>query len=296
MNDRKVPSDLSICAVTGASGFVGRHLVPQLKLFGWEVLTPGRTDLDIRDKDAVSSFLHKHKVSDIVHLAAESNPASGDPRAFYETNAFATETMIQGAVLSSLPGRFLLVSATSVYGDGGVLALDEDAPKRPSNHYGASKLLAEVISDWYRQKVDIAVVRPSNCIGQGQKPIFLVPKLVSAFASRQAEITMGDQDIARDMVDIRDAVDIICRTLSAPPRSVNIVNAASGRATPIRTVIETLTLLTNHNPVIRRDERFIRQGDMRFQACSINRARQLGHTPRFGLKDTLSWMLSEQVV
>jgi hypothetical protein len=34
---------------------------------------------------------------------------------------------------------------------------------------------------------------------------------------------------------------------------------------------------------------------MRFQACSIDRARLLGHTPRFRLQDTLAWMLSERI-
>lgn len=283
------------CAVTGAGGFVGKHLVPQLTSLGWRVLPIRRSEFDISDKRAVATFLQENRVSDIVHLAAESNPASGDPRAFYESNAFVTEAMLEAAAVSALSGRFLLVSATSVYGDGGREVLDEDAPRRPLNHYGASKLLAEVVSDWYRHQLDITIVRPSNCIGQGQKQNYLVPKLVNAFASRQPEISMGDQDIARDIVDIRDATDIMCRALGAPPRSIERVNAASGRATPIRTIIETLARLTSHDPVIRRDERFTRQGDMRFQACSIDRARLLGHTPRFRLQDTLAWMLSERI-
>ena len=295
MTNAANPAQGRICAVTGSAGFVGTHLVPQLTRLGWHVLPLQRSQLDIGDKKAVAAFLQVKQVSDVVHLAAESNPASGNPRSFYESNAFLTEAMLEAAALSALPGRFMLLSATSVYGDGGAQPLDEDAPRRPLNHYGASKLLAEVISDWHRPQLDITIIRPSNCIGQGQKQNYLVPKLVKAFASRQPEITIGDQDIARDMVDIRDATDIICRALAAPPRSIERVNAASGRATPIRTIIETLARLTGHSPQIRRDERFIRQGDMRFQACSIYRARQLGHTPRYRLEDTLSWMLSEQV-
>lgn len=293
MADRSISDRAGICAISGAGGFVGTYLMPELIARGWTVVPLRRAQVDFRDKSAIATFLTDHSITDIVHLAAESNPASGDPRAFYESNAFLTESLLEAASSIHLPGRFLLASATSVYGDGGLDPIREDAPLRPLNHYGASKLLAEAITSWYGNRLDVTIARPSNCIGLGQKPTYLVPKLVSAFASRQPEIAMGDQDIARDMVDIRDAVDILCRTLAASPRSVDRINVASGRATPIRDILTTLERLTSHQPVIRRDERFVRQGDMRYQACSIERALQLGHAPRYQLEDTLSWMLSK---
>ena len=280
-----------LCAVTGPGGFVAGHLLPTLSARGWPTVPMGRSNVDFRDTEALTAWLSRQGVTDIVHLAAESNPAGGDVRAFYEANAFLTERLLEAAVAAELPGRFLLVSATSVYGDSGDIPQREDDPKHPPNHYGASKLLAEVFAGWYRDRLDVTIARPSNCIGAGQNPRYLVPKLVKAFAERDPEIAMGDTGISRDFVDIRDAADILARTLSAPARSLAAINVSSGRATPIAEILETLTRISGHRPDIRRDERFIRKGDMRFQACDNARARSLGHTPDHELADTLAWML-----
>lgn len=281
-----------LCAVTGPGGFVGGHLMPVLSARGWQILPMGRAAADFSDPEALAACLARRGVTDIVHLAAESNPAGGDARAFYETNAFLTERLLQAAATAGLPGRFLLVSATSVYGDSGSAPQREDDPKQPPNHYGASKLLAEVFAGWYRDRLDVTIARPSNCMGAGQNPRYLVPKLVRAFAERAPEIAMGDTAIARDFVDIRDAADILARALEAPARSLDAINVSSGRATAIAEILETLTRITGHVPEIRRDDRFIRKGDMRFQACDSARARSLGHVPRHDLADTLSWMLA----
>ncbi|TDX33407.1 NAD-dependent epimerase/dehydratase family protein [Rhodovulum visakhapatnamense] len=280
-----------VCAVTGPGGFVGGYLMPVLAARGWQTLPMGRAAADFSDPEALAGWLARHGVTDIVHLAAESNPAGGDTRAFYETNAFLTERLLQAAATAGLPGRFLLVSATSVYGDSGAAPQREDDPKQPPNHYGASKLLAEVIAGWYRDRLDITIARPSNCMGAGQNPRYLVPKLVRAFAERAPEIAMGDTAIARDFVDIRDAADILAHVLEAPARSLEAINVSSGRATPIAEILDTLTRISGHAPEIRRDERFIRKGDMRFQACDTARARSLGHVPRHDLANTLGWML-----
>jgi nucleoside-diphosphate-sugar epimerase len=280
------------CAITGASGFVGGYLAPELAARGWNVVPVARHAVDFDDVNALSGFLRQNNVTHIVHLAAESNPIANDVRCFYEVNAFLTERLLEAASLARLRGRFLYVSASSVYGNGGDATLNEEAVRRPQNHYGASKLLAEVFADWFRDRLDITIARPSNCIGRRQNSNYLVPKLVSAFARKEPEIVMGDVGIARDFVDVRDAVDILARALDATVGLASI-NVASGRPTQIQTILTELTRLTGHRPDIRIDDRFIRRNDIRFQACDIARALTIGHVQRHRLDDTLSWMLSE---
>lgn len=281
-----------ICAITGASGFVGGYLAPELAARGWNVVPVARHAVDFENVTALSNFLLQNNVTHIVHLAAESNPAANNIRFFYEVNAFLTERLLEAASVAKLRGRFLYVSASSVYGNGGDKALNEDAGRHPQNHYGASKLLAEVFAEWFRDRLDITIARPSNCIGRKQNPNYLVPKLVSAFARREPEIVMGDVEIARDFVDVRDAVDILARALEATTGLASI-NVASGRATRIQTILTELARLTGHRPEIRIDDRFIRRNDIRFQACDIAQALTIGHVQRHQLDDTLSWMLSE---
>lgn len=280
------------CAVTGASGFIGCYLVPELTARGWQVVPMGRDSVDFADVRKLASFLAHYGVTHVVHLAAESNPVTGDIWGFYEGNAFLTERLLMAAETVGLTGRFVHVSASSVYGDGGADALTEQAPRRPQNHYGASKLLAEVMVDWHRNRLDITIARPSNCIGLRQKVDYVVPKLVAAFAAKQSEIVMGDVEIARDFVDVRDAVDILVRALEAP-EPLPLINVASGRPTQIRSILDALAKLTGHQPRIRQEDQLIRKGDIRQQFCNIALALALGHVPRYRLDATLSWMLSE---
>ena len=55
--------------VTGASGFVGRHLVPHLRARGHEVVATDR-ELDVSDAAAVAAFVARARPDAIVHLAA----------------------------------------------------------------------------------------------------------------------------------------------------------------------------------------------------------------------------------
>lgn len=287
----EVSKPTRVCGLTGATGFVGTYLSPALQDRGWRVVPITRDATNFGDASALADFLAAHGVSDIVHLAAEANPSAGDSRAFYETNSFLTDRLLEAAVRVGLPGRFLYVSAASVYGDSAEGLHDERTPLRPLNHYAASKALAETFVDWRRAEIDVAIARPSNCIGRGQNPRYLIAKLSAAFVAREPEISLGDVDIARDFVDVRDACDILERALSAPISVAPIVNVASGRATQIREILALLTDITGHSPRILRDERFIRTGDMRRQKCDVSIARELGHSPSHNLRDSLSWIL-----
>lgn len=289
MADRHAPSGRMV-AVTGASGFVGSYLYPELESRGYKVLRVPRSLLSAEQSTELSDFLGDHGVTDIVHLAAQSNPAGGDHRLFYADNAFLTDRLLGACVSMGLGGRFLYVSATSVYGQSDQ-PFEETAPMNPLNHYAASKMLAETFVGWRRGKLDVAIARPSNCIGRGQKQHYLVPKLVSAFRSLDPEITMGNIRISRDFVDVRDAVDILRNLLEGGPDQPNIANASSGKAVSIAEVIELLGEITGHRPAILYDPRFARSGDILFQACRNDAALCLGHRPGYTLQETLEWML-----
>ncbi|MEO1016626.1 MAG: NAD(P)-dependent oxidoreductase, partial [Pseudomonadota bacterium] len=252
-----------------------------------------RNLLALQASREVSDYLQDHQVTDVVHLAAQSNPAGGNHELFYTDNAFLTDRLLGVCAAVKLPGRFLYVSATSVYGQSDQ-PFDETSRLNPLNHYAASKMLAEAFVGWRQDELDVAIVRPSNCIGRGQKQQYLVPKLVSAFRSRDPEIAMGDTRISRDFVDVRDATDILGRLLEASPGLPHIANASSGKATSIAQVIELLSDITGHRPAILYDERFVRPGDILFQACRNHAAIRLGHRPRYSLRETLQWMLGKE--
>lgn len=281
-----------ICAVTGATGFIGTYVSKNLLGQGWTLVQMRRGSVDFSKISTIVDFLRENCISDILHLGGLSNPTDGDLTGFYQSNAFETDRLLRAAVDVGLRGRFVLASASSVYGDTGNFAATEETPPNPNNHYAASKLLAEVYAHWYRPQIDIAIARISNCIGVGQRENYLVPKLVDAFSRRLDTIVLGNTRVARDFLDVRDSADIIARILSAPPRSVWKINVSSGHATSISDLIGLLSSLTSHSPVILVDETLKRTGDIEYQVCSNELARKLGYTPSYSLAESLRWMLS----
>lgn len=283
----------SICAVTGATGFIGTYVSEKLLGHGWTLVQMRRRDVDFSKVSTIAGFLRENDISDILHLGGLSNPTDGDLGGFYQSNAFETDRLLRAAVDIGLRGRFVVASASSVYGDTGTLAVSEDTPPNPKNHYAASKLLAEVYAQWYKPQIDVSIARISNCIGVGQKENYLVPKLVAAFSKRLKTIVLGNTRVARDFLDVRDSADMLARILAAPPRSVWKINVSSGHATSILDLIGLLKSLTSHSPDIVIDETFMRSGDIEYQVCSNELAMRLGYAPSYSLAETLTWMLSQ---
>jgi len=161
--------------VTGASGFVGAHLLPALVASGYEVVAPVRRapaprpgvtfpiidSIEIADWRALLVG-----VDAVVHLAGLAH-ARGAPDAAYERiNAQATLALARAS--AGRVGRLVFVS--SIRAITGPLAddrLDENSPARPSDAYGRSKLKAEM--GLATLALPATILRPVVVYGAGVK-------------------------------------------------------------------------------------------------------------------------------
>ncbi|MEM7425240.1 MAG: NAD-dependent epimerase/dehydratase family protein [Pseudomonadota bacterium] len=285
-------ADPKNCAIVGSTGFLGGYLARCLEGYGIRPLPLNRDRLDFTDVGGITAALQQSSAESIVYLAAHSDPTAGDVETFYKVNAFYLSNFLQAAKTVGLPGRFIYASASSVYGTVEEGDLCEDAPVAPPNHYGASKMLGETFCRWFSADLEVIIARPSNCVGAAQNKKYIVPKIVDAFRKRLPELVLGDTSIARDFVDVRDAVDIFAQILRAQT-APSVVNVSSGRATQIREIIRTLKEISGFCPEITQSEQFMRKGDIYHQSVNNQVARNLGHEPKFSLRDTLGWMLDQ---
>lgn len=124
--------------VTGASGFLGRHLCRALAARGVEVLGLSRAT----GHDVLTAPLPLAGVDHLFHLAAATGiPAAWeDPPAVIMANAQGTVRVLDQARRAGCPVTF---ASTYVYGRPDRLPVAEDAPVHPSNPYSLSKLMAE---------------------------------------------------------------------------------------------------------------------------------------------------------
>lgn len=170
--------------VTGATGFLGAHLVPALIDRGHEVIAfvreTSRTDaLEARDVRVERGSLLDHRDAARVLAAADAvvHAAGGglasDPRALHRANAETTRTLVEAAPVLH---RFVLVSSLAAHGPSSAThPAREDEPDAPRSAYGASKLAAERIALAHRDRFGVTVLRPPALYGPGERrllPLF----------------------------------------------------------------------------------------------------------------------------
>jgi nucleoside-diphosphate-sugar epimerase len=179
--------------VTGAAGFIGSNLVPELLKRGNRVVClarPGENvsrlqDLDCRivygDLTEKSSLVDAvASVDYIFHLAALLG--GGTPEAFLRVNYEGTKNLIevcrdQGV----LPERFIFVSSTAVIGPSGKnVSLNENSPCRPVSDYARSKLLAEEYLASLKHSWPYTIIRLPLVYGPGSDGgLYIFFKLIS---------------------------------------------------------------------------------------------------------------------
>lgn len=222
--------------ITGARGFVGRHLVAALtSAHGQQScadlpvcivaaahdgsgtsVCDDRTvcaeyAADIRDAGAVSKLFDTVQPDDVYHLAARASGADRDRQALWDVNVRGTRNVLDGARSLGRAVRVLVISTGYVYGDTRPErpAREEDALPEPIGDYAASKVEMERVAAAYP---DIAiVVRAFTHTGPGQAPGYALSsfarQLALAEVGRQtAVLRTGRLDALRDILDVRDVV------------------------------------------------------------------------------------------
>jgi len=168
--------------VTGAAGFLGRHLVEELERQGWDITAfcraTDRTDLlsstvrieigDLTAPNRVREALPDH-VDAIFHLAGNTTTWSKNAAAQFRDNVDGTAHLIEAA-LAKHARRLIYTSSTSAYGYQPGVRIDErntsNAPTRGDN-YGRSKLQAESLikQACVERGLSAVILNPVNIVG-----------------------------------------------------------------------------------------------------------------------------------
>ncbi len=253
--------------VTGAGGFVGRHLLTHLRtntdieLYGTLVseaerqpelvaLCPALHVLDLREPEAVRDLLATIKPDQIFHLAGQAYvPRSfEDPWETLENNIRGTLNLLQSLHDLDLPSRILVVGSAEIYGSvqPDKLPVNEDTPFAPSSPYSVSKIAQDMLALQYALAYNIFTVRvrPFNHIGPGQNDRFSVSnwakQIVGAeLGQREAVIYVGNLAAARDFTDVRDVVRAYSALLVHSVAG-EVYNVCSGQAHSMQSILETL--------------------------------------------------------
>ena len=298
--------------VTGADGFVGRHLTAALarRHGDWRVEAaagPGRAGgLDVTDADAVLRRVSAGRPDMVAHLAAVSAVTQSvrDPRLAWKVNLDGALNLVLALQDAAPDAHLLFVSSAEVYGESlnAPEPVDEQALLQPVNPYAASKAAADIL---VRQAaaagLPATVARPFNHTGPGQGEAFAAPAFAAQIARIEAglqapEILVGSLDDERDFLDVGDVVDAYLLLLERRLERAGgeVFNVASGAPVRIGDILETLLSRSPARIAVKVDPARLRSTRIPRVAGDAGRLRRLGWAPTRQIEDTLARILEDR--
>ena len=314
--------------VTGGAGYVGGTVAQLLLSHGHQVvifdnlchaqrsMVPEGTEFiegDLADRAALEKLLHTG-IDGVMHFAAliEAGESMKKPEIYFRNNSASTLSLLE-AMLAADVRRLVFSSTAAVYGEPESTPIFEDAPLRPTNAYGESKLLVEQMLAWLNRVHDFryASLRYFNVAGavegrgEAHEPeSHIIPLILDVALGRRQSIKVFGQDYPtadgtciRDYIHVHDLARAHLLAFEAlKERSRLIYNIGNGVGFTVRQVIESARRVTGHPIPVEECPR--RPGDPAVLIASSEKiGRELGWTPAYTNLDNIvesAWKWHQQ--
>ena len=292
--------------VTGANGFLGRHLVPLLKI-NYQVSAVSSVDYDLTDLNATQRCILETQPEIIFHLAGLSGGIGANlerPSRFYFVNTLLIANMFEAASRARVQHLVVPMGGCS-YPASAKSPISEDQmwdgfPHGASSAYSSAKKMAIVASQAYsKDGLRSSILVPGNMYGEfdnySLEDSHVIPaiirKVYEAKMNSNPEIVMwGEGKPVRDFVYASDVAKVLANFVNHPEIS-GPINISTGTSVSIREVTEKIVKLMNFTGEVIWDS-----SKPEGQLVKIFDTRQLSNLGfhcetqlEDGLKNTISW-------
>lgn len=264
--------------ITGGAGYIGGTVAQTMLAQGHSVtvydnlchakrsMVPQGVDFiegDVADRNTLEKIL-SDGFDGVMHFAAliEAGESMAKPEVYFRNNSASTLSLLE-AMLSTGVRRLVFSSTAAVYGEPESTPIREDAPLRPTNAYGESKLLVEKMLTWmYRvHAFPYTSLRYFNVAGavQGrgeahEPESHLIPLILDVALGRREKIRIyGDDYPTADGTCIRDYIHVedlahahLLAFEALSGGGQHIYNLGNGNGFTVRQVIESARRVTGH--------------------------------------------------
>lgn len=248
--------------VTGASGFIGSHVVESLVRAEFEVTAlvhyNGRNDRgwlkdvnpeinksfkvvfgDITDTEQIANFISGNEV--VINLAALiAIPYSYiAPRSYINTNLLGTLNILE-AIKKENGIKLVQISTSEVYGTPKSTPILETHTINPQSPYAASKSAADQLCMSYYKSFDTSVniLRPFNTFGPRQSMRAVIPTIINQFIFNKGRINVGSLAPKRDFTYVSDTAEAIVLMAKEDKEFGNTIQLGTGIAYSVEEVIK----------------------------------------------------------
>ncbi len=296
---------------TGATGFVGQHLLRLLASRGHTVfatyLVPPPEELpiavellacDMRERSHVAEVLRHAQPQHVYHLAGLSSVTKSftESRHVWNTNLLGAMNLLDAVREAAPKARVLLVGSGQCYGNVAAarLPVTEDQPLAPDSPYAASKAAADLMGYQYFRSWSLQVIRarPFNHTGPGQPPQFVCSDLARQVAKIDAGLCppvlhVGNTRVQRDFSDVRDVVSAYELLLERGQPGA-AYNVASARGVSVAQIVRLLRALCSRPFHVEVQQKRLRVGETaRLYGSNRKLRRDTGWKPEYSLSQTL---------
>ena len=284
--------------VTGASGFIGSHLVSALlRNPEYEVYTADRSlhsplssrhypiQIDFSSEFVLPGQLPKPDA--VVHLAQSRHYREFPDKAkdIYMVNVNSTFQLIDWCKRNGV-AKFIFASTGSVYKNSTAILMESNETEA-SNFYAASKLAAENLLKPYSDSISIAILRLFSPYGPGQKNM-LIPNIIDKILSG-GEIQLNqNKGLLLSPIYIDDCIEIISRLISTEIKKFEILNLGGAKETSLREIIDLVASLSGKKANVK-----IQEGNVVNIRCDSSRIYNLTkYQPLTSLQEGLKKCIS----
>jgi UDP-glucose 4-epimerase len=300
--------------VTGGAGYIGGTLTRLLLSQGHAVTVydnlchsrrlavASNADFvegNIADRELLEKTLNSRRFDGVMHFAAliEAGESMKHPEVYFRNNTAATLSLLE-AMLATGHDRLVFSSTAACYGEPESTPILEDAPLRPTNPYGESKLMVEQMLRWmnlshgfkYASLRYFNVAGAIQGYGEAHEPeSHLIPLILDVALGRRANIKIFGRDYPtkdgtciRDYIHVRDLAEAHLLALAAlsDSRSRLIYNIGNGQGFTVLEVIESVRRVTGRPIAVEECAR--RPGDPAVLVASSEKIKaELAWKPQF---------------
>jgi nucleoside-diphosphate-sugar epimerase len=299
---------MAVWLVTGASGFVGRHVLDALTSGEGlstrsvsKVIALGRRRpadwpedrflaVDLNDSTNLREALRRTPPDFVIHTAGRTPPADDDE--LYRANFWATTHLL--SVLRSLdkPIRIVLSGSAAELGpvETANLPVGEDYVGYPIDAYGRSKHLATLSGLSERPPLEVSVARVFNAIGPGVPPTQALGRFAAMLLEPgpdPLDLTVGDLEARRDFIDVRDVARAMI-ALALCGRAGQVYHVGTGCSRRVGDGLEILIRLSGRSVRTQVDPALqVRRGPSDSRAAIGRIVGQTGWKPGIGWEESL---------
>jgi len=257
-------------------------------------------EVDLNDFGSVIEAMQKVRPDAIFHLAAHANVRASfiTPQAVLSNNILGTGNLFEAVRIARLDPLIQLCSTSEVYGQvrPDEVPIREDAPMRPASPYAVSKVAQDMLGYTYFVAYKMRIIRTRMFA-------YLNPRRIDLFATSfarqvarveaglQTEITHGNLDSVRTIVDVRDAMRAYWEAL-LHCKAGEAYNIGGTATMTVGEVLKRLIAMAKRPIPTRQDPALLRPADVTLQIPNVERfVAATGWKPKYSFDESLAHLL-----